>query len=57
MILEGDVNADGRVDREDLRVVAASLGTKPPADPRADVNGDGKVDIGDLVGVAKNFAP
>ena len=53
--LDGDVNADGRVNREDLRVVAANLGTKPPADYRADVNGDGRVDISDLVEVAKNF--
>ena len=52
-----DVNADGRVDPKDLRIVASSFGPSPLSNPRADVNNDGLVDIRDLVEVAKNLAP
>ncbi len=45
-----DVNRDGKVDVEDLVLVAASLGTTPPKDiiPNPDVNGDGVVNSDDL---------
>ena len=45
-----DVNRDGKVDVEDLVLVAASLGTTPPKDviPNPDVNGDGVVNNDDL---------
>ena len=50
-----DVNADGRVDRADLRTVAGSINTSPPGDERADVDNDGFVDIADLAFVARYF--
>ena len=53
--VQGDANGNGIVDIADLRLVAASLNTKPPADPRADLNDDGKVDMSDLTEVAVNF--
>ena len=45
-----DVNRDGKVDVEDLVLVAASLGTTPPKNviPNPDVNGDGVVNNDDL---------
>ena len=45
-----DVNRDGKVDVEDLVLVAASLGTTSPKDviPNPDVNGDGVVNSDDL---------
>ena len=52
--LVGDVNGDGRVDTEDLRIVAASLDSQSPTAPGADVNGDGVIDVNDLVIPAKN---
>lgn len=53
--LLGDVNSDGRVDREDLLLVSESLNTSPPANPAADINGDGVVDVIDLSIVGSNF--
>ena len=43
-----DVNDDGRVDGEDLALVARYLGWGPPLDPRADADGDQRVDVRDL---------
>ena len=51
----GDLNGDGVVDGDDLRIGAAALGTSPPSDPRADTNGDNVVDILNLVFVALRF--
>ena len=52
----GDVRGDGKVDTEDLRIVAANLGRRvPPANPRADLNLDEVVDILDLAMVAINL--
>jgi hypothetical protein len=53
-----DVNGDGKVDTQDLAVVAEAFGSclgKPKWDVKADVNGDGKVDIADLGVIAAHF--
>ncbi len=50
-----DVNSDGKTDITDLVVVAASLGSTAPENPRADVNGDGTVNIQDLILVATHL--
>jgi dockerin type I repeat protein len=47
----GDLNGDGIVNYDDLKLVIAHLGTRagqPGFDPRADVNGDGVVDTADV---------
>jgi hypothetical protein len=47
----GDLNGDGVVNYEDLKLVIAHLGTRvgqPGFDARADVNGDGVVDMADV---------
>lgn len=53
-----DLNRDGKVDLQDLVIIAAAYGSKP-GDPNwnamADVNGDGKVDLIDLVMVAVDY--
>ncbi len=67
-VLAGDVNEDGRVDMEDIAIVAGALGSYGPGfvepgslpHPRwnaaADVSGgDNKVDFHDLVFVAMNY--
>ena len=67
-ILAGDVNQDGKVDMEDIAIVAGALGSYGPGfvepgsppHPRwnaaADVSGgDNKVDFHDLVLVAMNY--
>ena len=48
-----DVNRDGKVDVEDLVLVAATIGTTPPDGtiPNTDVNGDGVVNSDDLTSV------
>ena len=49
--LPGDLNGDGIVNIDDLKIVIAHLGTRagqPDFDARADVNGDGVVDIADV---------
>ena len=47
-----DVSGDGVVDRDDLRLVGAALGT---SESGVDVNGDGFVDLLDLVFIALRF--
>ena len=50
--MEGDVNSDGKVDKDDLRdLVAYIMGDKPNGvtEESADVNGDNKVNITDIV--------
>ena len=54
IIVEGDVNCDGKVDILDLVLVAQNFG-KLNFDQNADVNNDDKVDILDLVHVARRF--
>ena len=46
--LPGDVNGDGRVDRQDLQAVRRAFG-RPAVNPRADVNCDGRVNDADLL--------
>ena len=53
---KGDVNADGVVDQEDLRIIAQAIWTDLPVDPAADVNGDGRVTFLDFVEVAQYFS-
>ena len=50
-----DVNQDRNVNVSDLVLVARSLGSRSPANPRVDVNGDGNVNISDLVLVARHL--
>jgi hypothetical protein len=54
----GDVNGDGKVDIQDILVVAKAFGSSP-GDPRwnpyADINNDNTVNIKDILLVAKNF--
>ena len=50
-----DVNEDGKTDITDLVLVASSLGSSSPENPRADVNGDGTVNIQDLILVATHL--
>jgi hypothetical protein len=58
-LIQGDVNCDGKVDLEDLRMVATfydelvPLGTEPHA--KYDLKHDGAIDLYDLVKVATNF--
>lgn len=50
--LKGDVNSDGKVDKDDLNVlVEYVMGNKPNGvtDESADVNGDNKVNVNDVV--------
>ena len=54
----GDVNGDGKVDMQDIGIVARAFGTSPGAprwNPAADVNGDGTVDMRDIALVASHF--
>ncbi len=50
-----DVNQDGTVNVSDLVLVARSLGSRAPANPRVDVNSDGQVNVSDLVLVARHL--
>lgn len=65
--LVGDVNGDGKVDGEDLTILARAFGSYGPGfmyagsapharwNSIADVNGDNNVNCQDLVIVAKSF--
>lgn len=56
--LEGDLNADGRVNCADLAIVRASFGKRSGQfgfDSRADVNNDGVVDVRDLAYVSQRL--
>ncbi len=50
-----DINEDGKVDQNDLLLVATSLGQSTPANSRVDVNRDGEVNIADLLLVIETF--
>ena len=53
-LIAGDVDADGDIDREDLRIVSATLPGQSQNSP-ADLNDDGVVDVVDLALLAKNL--
>ena len=50
-----DVNRDGRINIQDLTLVAQYLGEDASSNPQADVNGDGIINILDLIIVAQYF--
>ena len=50
-----DVNQDGRVNIQDLILVAQHLGEDASVDPKSDVNGDGTINVLDLVVVAQHL--
>ena len=57
-ILDGDINADGKIDCADISIVKSSFGKKRGQigyDSRADVNNDGIVDIRDLSLILKKL--
>jgi hypothetical protein len=54
----GDINGDGKVDLQDLVLVAHAYGSSPGKtnwDPRCDLNNNGFVDLPDFVTVAVHF--
>jgi hypothetical protein len=54
----GDANGDGKVDYDDLVILAASYGKSAGHggyDSRADFNNDGKTDYADLLILAANY--
>ena len=56
--LVGDVNGDGKVDIQDIAIVAKHFGTTPSSpnwDPACDLDGNGRVDIADVAIVARAF--
>jgi hypothetical protein len=56
--IAGDINMDGKVNLEDLVLLANAYGSKPGDpnwNPAADINGQGKVDLADLVLLAENY--
>jgi len=58
VFIKGDINNDGKVDLEDVGILAESYGTVSGTigfNPEADLNGDGKVDYKDLAILARNY--
>jgi Ca2+-binding EF-hand superfamily protein len=56
--LVGDVNGDGKVDIQDVALVARCFGTTPSSpkwNPACDLDNNGKIDIGDIAIVARSF--
>lgn len=53
--INGDVDANGKVELYDLALVASNFNLSPPRYPLADINLDGIVDIFDIVWVGINF--
>lgn len=56
IVIDGDLNGDGKVSIGDLAIVAANYGkvsTDPTWNPKADVKKDGVIDINDLSQVAQ----
>ncbi|HSW45847.1 MAG TPA: N-acetylmuramoyl-L-alanine amidase [Phycisphaerae bacterium] len=54
-VLQGDVNADGTVDRADLSAVRQSMQPGSPLNPRCDVVVDGVLNSFDLIQVRSRF--
>lgn len=58
LLLIGDIDANGTVDRADADILVTSYGLPvPQAQDRADLNGDGRVDLFDLAILAANLSP
>jgi Ca2+-binding EF-hand superfamily protein len=55
VVCEGDTNADGVVDLNDLLTVLSNFGTDASGRSNGDVVGDGTVDLNDLLLVLSNF--
>ena len=56
--LIGDVNGDGKVNIEDVAIVAKHFGTTPSSpnwDPACDLDGNGKINIADVAIVGQAF--
>jgi hypothetical protein len=57
-LVEGDINADGRVDQNDLRILATAFGstpTQPNWNLSADINGNKIVEVQDLFVIGTNY--
>ena len=57
-LLTGDVNADGKVNAQDLLLLRKAMGSVPGSpnwNPSADLNGDGKVNAADLLILRGNY--
>jgi hypothetical protein len=57
-LLVGDLNVDGKVDRQDATAAANAFGSylgHPRWNPNADINGDNIVDIYDAIILANNY--
>ena len=50
-----DIDRNGKVDQQDLKLIARKLTTHPAGVIREDVNRDGIVDVSDLAIVAWHF--
>jgi hypothetical protein len=56
--IPGDINGDGKVNLEDLVILAKAYGSTPGAptwNPNADINGDGVVGSLDLAVLAQHY--
>lgn len=54
----GDVNGDGIICMEDMKIFQAAYGSKPGSpnwNPACDLNGDGVIDLRDIVVAARNY--
>jgi Dockerin type I domain len=57
-LIEGDINADGRVDHQDLEILATAYGstpTEPNWNISADINGNKIVEVQDLFVIGTNY--
>jgi hypothetical protein len=57
-LIEGDINADGKVDQFDLRMLATAYGstpTEPNWNLSADINGNKIVEVQDLFVIGTNY--
>jgi hypothetical protein len=57
-LIEGDINADGKVDEHDLEILAAAYGstpTEPNWNLSADINGSKIVEVQDLFVIGTNY--
>jgi hypothetical protein len=57
-LIEGDINTDGKVDQNDLRMLATAYGstpTEPNWNLSADINGNKIVEVQDLFVIGTNY--